>query len=291
MARPPAPSGTVFISYAHDDRDVAEAVAEALEDRNIKWVADWATRPSLRRMLGIRRGARGEGGLDSWLRSRLLWSDYVLALVSQAEFLSSFHISSADSNRPFLDLLVYEPSALKLYRDASLGYYFSNPRRWWQNEYYAWFLGTRIGKDRLERWRHWEMRVSKAIGLPRIVAVIGEEDYPGSSIDDLIRTGIQQSRIDPELFSGISFANICLLRRLALEADVSERCVPTLTAAMNGSSESRLRWKLRFALARLMSPLAAITFVVFMFLAFVVLDIVHVLGAGLRWIYRTVFRH
>jgi hypothetical protein len=141
-------AGLYFLQ--HSDRDVAEAVARALASDGIGFSTDWNSRQSLRRWFGTRRGDQNEGGLDSWLRSNLFWSDSVIVLKPLAEFLSAFTIDSDDEGKSFLDVLVNRKLAVKLYRDANIAYYLSHPRRWWQNEYYAWCLGTRIGKT---AWR------------------------------------------------------------------------------------------------------------------------------------------
>jgi hypothetical protein len=129
--------------------------------------------------------------------------------------------------------------------------------------------------------------VSGAIGLPVLVAVVADENCASDSIES-DRGWDSVVNVNPECFAEINFANICLLRKQSLVTDIDERCIPGLLAAAHEAPSARRRrlWKLRFAIARLLSPLAAMLFVTFVLIFVLVLDVFSLLWSGIRSLLR-----
>jgi len=265
----------VFLSYRHTDRDLANVVAQELERCSFRIWSDWTSKLSLRRRWATRANGRTEQALDTWLRNGALRSDIVVALVSQNFFFGGFPIHDGDQGQPFVHLLTRERDPRKIYRDASVMYYLGNRRRLWQNEWYSWFMNFRIGKDRLETWQQWEMRVGQAMGARTLMAVLGDSGDPAENLQDLITRGIENTSVDAIHYKDISFDNICLLRRDNLSADLADNLMPALRKiAEPGRTRQARTSRRRYRIARTLSPFAVPVVIAYLFLGLVVLDIV-----------------
>jgi hypothetical protein len=297
ILRPRAPSRKrVFVSYHLMDREFASRLKPQLERAGFAVWSDWTARSSIRRWaLRRRQLEESESGLDSWLTSGVLRSDLIFILTRPGPFGYTFDKFSKTANDTFINVHMQGELIPRLYSDVGFSFYFSNLRKFWQNEYYRSIMGYRLAKDFREPWQAWEMRVARAMRLPAVLCVLADTD--AEAIDELIDAQIEMinrrrvemaedrqrmnqflrdrlkiSNDDPLYFSDaprdrsgevLRLDNVFLLRESALEEDFQKGPFSAMRALLQDDSlfKAGRTWKSRFRLVRFFSPLAVVVVV------------------------------